>query len=142
MANEKKYILIKRQKTISYNEQDCFINYNPLAKENNDPSTSKEKAENQKKAFYNEFFKKHYKHTIVLTAAGTSLDNGGEETRGKTRDGLWTFCETEINSFEAKISDLKTKAFTNQKILKNYCLIYFFSKKSILQTRTEKNLKY
>ncbi len=115
MANEKKYILIKRQKTISFNDDDCFINHSPVSKENIDTTPSKEKAENYKKGFYNDFFKKHYKHTIILTAAGTSLDNGGEDTRGKTRDGLWTFCETEINSFERKISDLKTKAFYQSK---------------------------
>lgn len=109
MANVKKYILIKRQKTISYDENDCFVNYIPLVKDNNDTTPSNERAENQKKSFYNEFFKKHYKHTIILTAAGTSLDNGGKP--GKTRDGLWSFCETEIKAFESKIPDLNQKEF-------------------------------
>jgi len=111
----KKYILIKRQKTISYDETDCFVNYTPLIKDVNDKTTVKDRAENQKKGFYNDFFKKHYKHIIILTAAGTSLDNGDVGTRGKTRDGLWTFCEAEINAFIPKILDLESKAFYKSK---------------------------
>lgn len=41
-------------------------------------------------------FSNAFKNVAVLTAAGTSIDNG--EKRGKSREGLWTCCEEEINA--------------------------------------------
>ncbi len=138
MADNKKYILIKRQKTISYDDTDCFVNNIPVAKDGNDTTPSKEKAEGLKKGFYTEFFKKHYKHTVVLTAAGTSLDNGGDATRGKTRDGLWSFCETEINAFEATIPNLKEKEFYNSKNIEELLShIILFKKVNIVAEKEE-----
>lgn len=142
MADDKKYILIKRQKTISYDETDCFVNYSPLNKEEIDHTPTKEKAESLKKGFYTEFFKKHYKHTVVLTAAGTSLDNGGEATRGKTRDGLWSFCETEINAFEKFITDLRQKeSYISKNIEELLSHIILFKKVNIkIENENEFNL--
>jgi len=142
MADDKKYILIKRQKTISYDETDCFVNYSPLNKEEIDHTPAKEKAESLKKGFYTEFFKKHYKHTVVLTAAGTSLDNGGDATSGKTRDGLWSFCETEINAFEKFITDLRQKeSYVSRNIEELLSHIILFKKVNIkVENENEFNL--
>ena len=138
MADDKKYILIKRQKTISYDVTDCFVNNIPVAKDGIDNTPAKEKAESLKKGFYTEFFKKHYKHTVVLTAAGTSLNNGGDATRGKTRDGLWSFCETEINAFEESIPDLKEKEFYNSKNIEELLShIILFKKVNIVAEKEE-----
>jgi len=55
---------------------------------------------------------------VVLSAAGTSLDNdAGIDTshRGKTRKQLWDACKSEINAFKADISDLGKKPFYNLK---------------------------
>lgn len=43
-----------------------------------------------------------FKNVAVLTAAGTSMDNGAKH--GKTRDGLWSHCKDEIDALYAKLS--------------------------------------
>jgi len=132
MAEDKKYILIKRQKTISYDETNCYVNYIPVAKDLNGNILANDKAESLKQEFYTEFFKKHYKHTVILTAAGTSSDNGGDTTRGKTRDGLWFFCESEIDAFEKFITDLKQKeSYKSKNIEELLSLIILFKKVNI-----------
>jgi len=92
--DEKKYILLQNGYSISYNKADCFVNNNVQQKDQNNPKESKDQAEELKKVFYNNYFKKHYKNLIFLTAAGTSLDNGANP--GMTRTELWTFAKNEI----------------------------------------------
>ncbi len=142
MRTNKKFILVKIDKTISYNDENCFVNDIPLPKEENGntpPETEiKDKAENLKKGFYNEFFKKHFKHIVVLTAAGTSLDNGDEETQGKTREGLWNFCEKEINAFESKIIGIKEKDFYKTKNIEELLShIILFKKVNIIDSEKD-----
>jgi hypothetical protein len=55
-------------------------------KEDDDNRSAKDIAEELKNEIYDTFLKKHYKHLVILTAAGTSLDNG--KKNGKTREGL------------------------------------------------------
>ena len=43
----------------------------------------------------------HFKNIAVLTAAGTSMDNGTHS--GKTRDGLWNECFDNINKIISKL---------------------------------------
>lgn len=43
-----------------------------------------------------------FKNIAVLTAAGTSMDNG--VNHGKTREGLWDYCKDEINELKEKLS--------------------------------------
>jgi NAD-dependent SIR2 family protein deacetylase len=97
MAENNKYILLQNGYAVSYTEGDdaqCFVNEMKYTKQENDTRTGKEIAECLKNRFYDTFLKKHYKHIVVLTAAGTSLDNGDKS--GKTRDGLWQSCRKEI----------------------------------------------
>lgn len=105
-----KYILLQSECILSYDNTTCFVN----GKENKiegDSRTSKEIADDLQKTFYNTFLKRHFKNVVVLTAAGTSMDNGIEGTSGKTRAGLWDYCITEIDRFLTAIPDLKTKGF-------------------------------
>jgi len=99
MEGSKKYILLQNNFSIAYTDNKCFINDAECKKD--DGSTlvlsedeAKKMAEGYKQRLYNVFLKKHYKHIVILTAAGTSLDNGGKS--GKTREGLWKGCCTEI----------------------------------------------
>jgi len=43
-----------------------------------------------------------FKNIAVLTAAGTSLDNGANP--GKTREGLWDYCKDEIDELKEELS--------------------------------------
>lgn len=43
-----------------------------------------------------------FKNIAVLTAAGTSMDNG--VNHGKTREGLWDYCKDEIKELKEKLS--------------------------------------
>lgn len=43
-----------------------------------------------------------FKHIAVLTAAGTSMDNGANH--GKTREGLWKYCKNEIKELQDELS--------------------------------------
>lgn len=54
----------------------------------------------------------HFKNIAVLTAAGTSMDNGTHS--GKTRDGLWNECSDNINKI---ISKLQSEASISQEHL-------------------------
>jgi len=142
MADNKKYILIKRQRIISYDDTDCFVNNIPVLKEGTDIVPAKEKADSLKKGFYTEFFKRHYKHIVVLTAAGTSLDNGGSATSGKTRDGLWSFCESEIDAFEKFISDLRQKESYKAKNIEELLSLIILFKKVNIKSENEEEFKH
>lgn len=52
-----------------------------------------------------------FKHIAVLTAAGTSMDNGANH--GKTRDGLWEHCINEINELKDELSKRSVGLKTN-----------------------------
>ena len=102
MDDDKKYILLQGGgSSIAYNDNDCFVDGSSWKKDEHDKRTSKEIAEDLKKKYYTDFFKKHYKNLVILTAAGTSLDNGSN--KGKTRDELWIFCKSEIDAFKSEI---------------------------------------
>ncbi len=111
--SDKKYLLLQSNYSVAYTDTAYFENDIKKNKETEDKREYKEIAESLKQRFYNDFLRKHYKNIVVLTAAGTSLDNGTNS--GKTRDGLWTFCQSEIDAFDGKISDFKNKPFYTQK---------------------------
>lgn len=104
----RKYLLIQNDLTISYDDSNCYSDNIVELCEN-----PFEKAEELKNDFYNKFLKKHYKHIVVLTAAGTSLDNG--EKSGKTRDGLWKSCCPEIKDICIFISSNNKQSEINTK---------------------------
>lgn len=126
MEEDKKYIVLQNGGiSIAYNDSDCFIDGSLWKKEELDKRTSKEIAEDLKKKFYNDFFKKHYKNLVILTAAGTSLDNGSN--KGKTRDELWIFCESKIDAFKAEIAGIETNDFFKNKDIEgllSYIILY------------------
>jgi NAD-dependent SIR2 family protein deacetylase len=126
MSDDKKYILLQGGGfSIAYNDDDCFVDGSLLKKEDHDKRTSKEIAEDLKKKFYTDFFKKHYKNLVILTAVGTSLDNGSN--KGKTRNKLWIFCESKIDAFNAEIAGLETKDFFKNKDIEgllSYIILY------------------
>ncbi|MDR0332446.1 MAG: SIR2 family protein [Dysgonamonadaceae bacterium] len=119
MADNRKYILLQNNYSVAYTETKCFVNDEEQRKKDDNNVLSEEDvkkmAEDYKQKLYNTFLKKHYKHIVVLTAAGTSLDNGDKDKCGKTREGLWAECETEINAFKDKIADLENKSFYQDK---------------------------
>lgn len=106
-----KYILLQNEFSLSYTATDCFVNDKVIENKSEPKLTSKELCVEKQKSFYDTFLKKHFKNVVVLTAAGTSMDNGGKETSGKTREGLWDFCQTEIDAFTGSIKDFKKKSF-------------------------------
>lgn len=125
--NEQKYILLQNNYSISYTKDDCFKNGIKYKEKDGDIRTSKEIAESLKQRVYSEFLKKHYKNIVVLTAAGTSLDNGAN--KGKTRDGLWKYCRKEIKDIYKKLlpCNLKLKEIAKKKdieALLSYLIIY------------------
>jgi hypothetical protein len=110
MEDSKKYILLQSEYTLAYDDDRCYVNGIP-SKNETETKTSKETCFELQKSFYNTFLKRHFKHIVVLAAAGTSLDNGDKEKSGKTREGLWNYCLSEINAFDESIADIKTKNF-------------------------------
>lgn len=94
MSDSKKYLLLQNDNIISYSDENCFVNNKEYKKVEGDTRSSKEIAEDLKQRIYSDFLKKSYKNIVVLTAAGTSLDNG--KNMGRTRDGLWKDCRDEI----------------------------------------------
>ena len=113
-----KYIVISQKYTIAYNEDKCLINQKEYLENDRDGKTSKVFAEEKQNEFYLSLFQRHYPNIVVLTAAGTSMDNdNGDDTshRGKTREGLWKACKKEIEAFNSEIKDFDKKPFFNLK---------------------------
>ncbi len=99
MEKSTKFILLQNNLSLSHTEDKFFINGNELKKDDGNSHSTEEVQkllQSNKANFYNTFLKKHYKNLVVLTAAGTSLDNGSNS--GKTREGLWNDCRSEIKS--------------------------------------------
>jgi len=55
--------------------------------------------------FIFDLFSQHFEHVTVLTAAGTSIDNG--EKKGMGRTGLWDRCKEKLLSIKEKIDPVK-----------------------------------
>lgn len=109
MEKSKKYILLQNNYSVAYTDEDVYVNESKFKQEEDETRPAKEIAETLKNKFYNTFLKKHYKHIVILAAAGTSLDNGSK--RGKTRDELWVDCQNEIDAFDKEIHKFKEKDF-------------------------------
>lgn len=127
MTANKKYILIQNDLTISYDEDKCYINEKEVQDTEEPKPSAKDNSFAKQKSFYDTFLKRHFKNIVVLSAAGTSMDNGGSSTSGKTRKSLWKHCENEINSIKSKIAGIETKDFfINQDIegLLSYIILY------------------
>jgi len=110
-----KYILLQNEFCLSYTTANCFENGIIVENKTESKLTAKDLCFEKQKSFYNTFLKKHFKNLVVLTAAGTSMDNGGDASSGKTREGLWEYCKSEIEVFADLIADFKTKLFYTTK---------------------------
>ena len=73
--SDRKYLLLQSNYSVAYTDTAYFENGVEKHKEKDDIREYKEIAESLKQRFYNDFLRKHYKNIVVLTAAGTSLDN-------------------------------------------------------------------
>jgi hypothetical protein len=105
----KKYVWFQNGSILSYDNSDCYLNEKIIPKEQ--LSDSKDLAKSKQKAFYESLFKKHFRNVVVLTGAGTSINNGG-----KTRADLWDIdCKSEIEAINAEIKDLKDEDFYKKK---------------------------
>lgn len=106
------YIVISQKQTIVYDEEKCLINQKEYSEKDRDGKPSKAFAEEKQKDFYLTLFQRHFPNVVVLTAAGTSMDNdNGDDTshRGKTREGLCNACKKEIVAFSTEIEDFENK---------------------------------
>lgn len=110
MDESKKYILLQSNYTVAYSDSKCFVNDDECKKEDGtsmSPMEAEKMAEGYKKRLYDSFLKNHFKHIVILTAAGTSLDNGIKG--GKTRDGLWKGCRPEIKNIYRELLPCSNK---------------------------------
>jgi hypothetical protein len=117
----KKYIWFQNGSVLSFDNSDCYLNEKTIQKEQLDKS--EDLAKSKQKALYESFFKKHFRNVIVLTGAGTSLNNGG-----KTRKDLWDVdCKNEIEAIKPEIKDLEKKDFYKKKDIEgllSYIILY------------------
>jgi len=99
MEESAKCILLQNNLSLSHTEDKLFVNGKEQKKEDGSSYSTEEVKNmvgNYKANFYRAFLKRHYKNLVILTAAGTSLDNGSNS--GKTREGLWNDCCSEIKN--------------------------------------------
>ena len=118
MEDTLKEIVISQKHFVAYDNNKCIVNHQEFSKDSLDGKTTESFAEEKKLDFYRSFFQKHFPNIVVLTAAGTSMDNdNGDDTshRGKTREGLWNACKNEIAAFTDEIDDFDNKPFFNLK---------------------------
>lgn len=102
------YILLNDSLSLSYDKSKCFVNGNESKKEGSTKSSAEECLERQR-LFYDSYLKRHWKNVVILCGAGTSIENGGKKSNGKTRVELWADCKAEIDAICNKIKDLDTK---------------------------------
>lgn len=143
MAEEKKYIVISQKKTIAYDDTKCVIDNQNVENDDLGGKTSKQYAEEKQKEFYNSFFQKHYQNVVVLSAAGTSLDNDNgddKSQRGKTRKDLWNACKTEIEAFVPKETD-EEKDYITKGLVEGLDKKEFFSKYNYIEKKDGKDVQ-
>jgi len=120
---DKIYLYKTANKSVAYDDEHWYINNTPQQQNEGDGiSKFKENAVSEAYRLIAGDISKytsHFKNVAVLTAAGTSMENG--EHGGKTRTELWQSYEEEINA----IRSVFTK---NDGILKEKCLSIVESK--------------
>lgn len=99
-----KYLFIDANNRIAYDKDNYYLNGKTMS--NEDGGNVAEKAKGLAAAKVAETiirFSNAFKNIAVLTAAGTSMDNG--DNSGKSRGGLWDYCEQEINALYEALKD-------------------------------------
>lgn len=112
---ENTYLYINNSTSVYYNssKQEYYV-ANTLQKHEESVNIAEKAAEAAYKIFSEEISKyiSHFKNIAILTAAGTSMDNGTHS--GKTRDGLWIECEATINEI---VTQLRSESSISQENL-------------------------
>lgn len=122
------YLYINDSTSVYYNnsKQEYYV-ANTLQKNEDSVNIENKAAEAAYKIFSDEISKyiSHFKNIAILTAAGTSMDNGATHS-GKTREGLWTECEATINEIatqlkgESSISQDNLNSIINNKDIESF----------------------
>ena len=63
------------------------------------------------KDFCFNLFTQYFENITILSAAGTSMDNGNN--KGKDRKELWEECETKLTEISGKIKNVKEQELLN-----------------------------
>ncbi|MBP5229223.1 MAG: SIR2 family protein [Bacteroidales bacterium] len=99
-----KYLYIDANNRVSFDEDNYFLNGKPQSNEHNeDASLLAKRLASSVVAETIIRLSNAFKNVAVLTAAGTSMDNGANS--GKSREGLWKCCEQEINALYDALKD-------------------------------------
>lgn len=111
-----KTLYITSKTRISFDEREWYINNEPQKKDEAD-DVKKLALEKMHQVANRNIAQllSHFQNIAVLTAAGTSMDNG--DNSGKTRGGLWTHCNVEIEKIKAF---LESKGVFNDRIKREY----------------------
>lgn len=140
---ENTYLYINNSTSVYYNssKQEYYV-ANTLQKHEESVNIAEKAAEAAYKIFSEEISKyiSHFKNIAILTAAGTSMDNGTHS--GKTRDGLWTECEATINEIvtqlrcESSISQENLSSITSNHDIESFLsFVILFEKISSRELR-------
>jgi hypothetical protein len=106
---DEKYLLLQYNNKVSYTEKNCLVNGKEIPNEGDTSSPYEKAVFYKKKILYEDFLKKHFKNIVILSAAGTSIDNG--DSKGKTMLELWAHCKSEIDAFDSYIENFKGMTF-------------------------------
>lgn len=104
------YLYKTAKSSISYDDNNWYINNIPQNDDINNANDNKYR-ENATKEAYKQMssdiskYVNHFHNIAVLTAAGTSMENG--ENSGKTRSELWKDCKEEISEIYSFFLDTK-----------------------------------
>lgn len=104
------YLYKTAKSSISYDDNNWYINNIPQNDDINKANDNKYR-ENATKEAYKQMssdiskYVNHFHNIAVLTAAGTSMENG--ENSGKTRSELWKDCKEEISEICSFFLDTK-----------------------------------
>ncbi len=99
-----KYLYLNTNTRVSFDDDNCYLNSKPISNENSGSVADLAKTLAAKKVAETIVrFSNAFKNVAILTAAGTSMDNGTNS--GKSRVDLWSYCEQEINALYDALKD-------------------------------------
>ena len=120
-----KYLYIDVNNLISFDEDNYYLNGKTMSNENNGGVAVLAKTLAASKMAETIIrYSNAFKNVAILTAAGTSMDNGANS--GKSRTGLWEFCEQEINALYDVLKEKGEKLKSNLDKAKEECNIEDF----------------
>ena len=96
------YLYISKNQVVSFDKDNAYVNGQGKAKAGDDFKQEAMKLAAECVSKDLEKLLSHFKHVAVLAAAGTSKDN--EDNGGKTRDELWSDCESVIKTIDKALT--------------------------------------